>query len=187
MAGQSAEKSEVEKAEKGKGWTPPPKGWTPASLQKYWKAMGGSVTSCMKKAEGHVDDPAKFCASVKDKVTGTTKWRGKEEKSFDEVAEEALTTLQKDEAEMELDNIDLKELEAWLAGEVEDTADVETEPTDDVEPEPASDAEPEPEPTEPEPEPEEEQPLDFRTFLLREHAQRRADILAMMGEEVEDG
>ena len=186
MTGQAAEKSGVEKAEKGKGWTPPLKGWTPASIQKYWKAMGGSVTSCMAKAKGHVDNPAEFCASLKDKVTGTTKWRGKKKKSFEELTEEALTTLQKHEdEEMELDNIDLKELEAWLAGR--EAADVEPEPTEDVEPEPASDAEPEPTP-EPEPAPEEvEQELDFRTFLLREHAQRRADILAILGEEVEDG
>ena len=31
-----------------------------------------------------------------------------------------------------------------------------------------------------------EYPLDFRTFLLREHAQRRADILGALGEEVEN-
>lgn len=187
MTGQSAEKSEaeVEKAEKGKGWTPPPKGWTPASIQKYWAAMGSSVTACMAKAEGHVDDPAKFCASLKDKVTGTTKWRGPhKKKSFEEIAEEALTYLEKhEESDNPLKDVDLAELEAWLQGEVEteEPAPVEPEP-EPVEPEP----EPEPEPAEPEPEAEsEELPNDFHTFLLRDHAQRQAGVLALLGEEEE--
>jgi len=162
---------------------------TPCNEQKCPKCgavmAGQSAEKSVEKAEGHVDDPAKFCASLKDKVTGTTKWRGPhKKKSFDETIEDALTLLEKhdEDKEMELDDIDLSELEAWLSGE--EAADVESEPTE-PEPEPESDAEPEPAP-EPEPEPVEEQPLDFRTFLLREHAQRRADILAALGEEVNE-
>lgn len=191
MTGQSAEKSEgeMEKAEKGKGWTPPPKGWTPASIQKYWKAMGGSVTACMAKAKGHVDDEAKFCASLKDKITGTTKWRGKKKKSFDETAEEALLMLQKDEeTDNPLEGVDLAELEAWMAGEVE----AEPEPAEEPVPEPAPEPEPEAEPVEPEPEPEPEAepepegPPTFVDFLRREHAERQAGVLAILGEEVGD-
>ena len=182
MTGQSAEKSEaeVEKAEKGKGWTPPPKGWTPASIQKYWKAMGGSVTACMAKAEGHVDDPAKFCASLKDKVTGTTKWRGPhKKKSFDELAGEALTHLQKHEETD--DPVDLAELEAWLHGEEEADPEPTEEPTPETEPEP----EVEPEQPEPEVESEPEGPPTFVDFLRRDHAQRRAGVVALLGEEEE--
>lgn len=90
-----------EKAKKGKGWTPPPKGWTKASLDKYWASMGGSVTSCMARAEGHVSDEAKFCASLKDKVTGTTKWRGPHKKKSDA-------------------EVTLADFEEWLYSEVEE-------------------------------------------------------------------
>jgi hypothetical protein len=190
MTGQSAEKSEVEKAYKPPpGWNDP-RSWLSSKKgaetirAAAWKSMGGRVTTCMKHMEGKVDDPARFCASLKDKVTGTTKWRGKKKKSFDETTEEALTLLQKHEdEEMELDDIDLSELEAWLSGE--EAAEVETEPIEpEPEPEPA-DAEPEPT-AEPEPEPVEELPNDFHTFLLRDHAQRRASILAALSEEVDE-
>ncbi|MBU0846681.1 hypothetical protein KKH23_05775, partial [Patescibacteria group bacterium] len=70
--------------------------------------------------------------------------------------------------------IDLKELERWLAGDAGNDGDS-TEPVASVEPEP----------TEPEPVVE-ELPNDFHTFLLREHAERRAGVLAMLGEEVTD-
>jgi hypothetical protein len=190
MTGQDAEKSEVEKAYKPPpGWNDP-RSWlsskkgAEAIRAAAWKSMGGKQHLCARHMEGKVDDPDAFCAALKDKVEGTTKWRkgrGKK-KSFTEETEEALTLLEKHEdEEMELNDIDLSELEAWLAGE--EAADVEPEPAK-VEPEPESDAEPEPAP-EPEPEPE-EQELDFRTFLLREHAQRRADILAALGEEVDN-
>jgi hypothetical protein len=154
------------------------------SLSQMWsKKFGGSVEKCMAMVKGKVSDPGAYCAKLKDKALKRTTWRGKgkHEKSFEETIEEALTILQKDEDE-EMD-IDLKELEALLSGE--ESADVEPEPTEDAEPEPEGDVEPEP--TEPEPESVEERELDFRTFLLREHGQRRANILAMLGEEVEDG
>lgn len=94
--------------------------------------------------------------------------------------------LQKDEeTDNPLEGVDLAELEAWLAGEVE----AEVEPTEELAPE--SEPEPEPEPeTEPvESEPEEETkelPNDFRTFLLRDHTERRAGVLTILGEGEEE-
>lgn len=38
-------------------------------------AMEGPTKTCMKKIAGHVDDPGAFCASLRDRVTGTTHWR----------------------------------------------------------------------------------------------------------------
>ena len=70
----------IEFAEAGKpppGWNQPP-GWDMASAKKFFSSLGGSVTKCMAKMKGHMDDPAAFCAALKDFVTGTTKWRGKE-------------------------------------------------------------------------------------------------------------
>lgn len=102
------------------------------------------------------------------------KSRSKKEKSFTETAEEALIMLKKDKDDI----INLNELERWL-GEVGDD-----KPAGDAEPEPEPAAEPETAGPEPEPAAE-ELPNDFRAFLLRDHAQRRAGVLAML-EEVED-
>lgn len=66
-----------------KKWEKLPKGWTDESLKKFWNTMTGDVkhkvTKCMKEMEGKVDDTGAFCASLADKVTGTTKWRGKKD------------------------------------------------------------------------------------------------------------
>jgi len=59
-------------------WRTMPEGWDDESRKKFWKSIGGSVTKCMEKIEGHVDDPAAFCAALKDRIEGTTGWRGKE-------------------------------------------------------------------------------------------------------------
>jgi len=63
------------------GWETLPKGWTDDSVKKFWKSLTGEnkhkVTKCMKKMEGKFDDPGAFCASLADKVEGTTMWRGK--------------------------------------------------------------------------------------------------------------
>lgn len=69
-------------------WSDFPKGWTYDSKSKFYKSMGqeecgedheedGPTSTCIDKINGHVDDPGAFCASLRDKVTGTTKWRGK--------------------------------------------------------------------------------------------------------------
>lgn len=64
-----------------KPWDKLPKGWTQKSLKKMWDSMTGDVkhkvTKCMKQMKGKVDDPGAFCASLADKVTGSTAWRGK--------------------------------------------------------------------------------------------------------------
>ena len=50
------------------GWETLPKGWTQKSLKSYWDSLTGSnvhkVTKCIKKMQGHVDDPGAFCGSL---------------------------------------------------------------------------------------------------------------------------
>lgn len=73
-------------------WEDMPKGWTPASRAKFGKSltgvspeceaaeddsMPGFVDKCMARIGDHVDDPGAFCASLKDRISGTTHWRGK--------------------------------------------------------------------------------------------------------------
>jgi len=68
-------------------WEDMPKGWTSSSRDKYAASMAkeecednakeGPVDTCMDKIDGHVSDPGAFCASLHDRVTGTTHWRGK--------------------------------------------------------------------------------------------------------------
>ncbi len=63
------------------GWDSLPKGWSMKSLQSMWAKLGGSegsVEACIKKMTGKVTDEAAFCASLKDKATGTTEWRGED-------------------------------------------------------------------------------------------------------------
>ena len=51
---------------------------------KYWESLTGDakhkLSKCIKKVEeaGFSDDPAAFCAALRDFVEGTTEWRGKE-------------------------------------------------------------------------------------------------------------
>jgi hypothetical protein len=66
-------------------WAGPlPKGWTDKSRSSFYKSMGGDEESgheegptktCMDKIGSHVSDPGAFCAALRDRVTGTTKWR----------------------------------------------------------------------------------------------------------------
>lgn len=60
------------------GWEDKPKGWDDQSTAKYYKSMSaeeGPTSDCIDKIDGNVDDPGAFCASLRDQVTGTTKWR----------------------------------------------------------------------------------------------------------------
>jgi len=79
--GQDAMKLAGEK--QAKKWQKLPKGWTDESLKKFWASITGDtkhkVTACIKKMTGKLDDPGAFCASAKDRIEGTTKWRGQEE------------------------------------------------------------------------------------------------------------
>lgn len=63
-------------------WSKKPKGWKAKSVKQYSKTMMGGekhpFTECVKKMKNKVDNPERFCGSVKDKFKGTTKWRGKE-------------------------------------------------------------------------------------------------------------
>ena len=58
-------------------------GFTQKSAMKFGKSVGvspkehGFFEACTKKMEGKVDDPAEFCAAVKDKAYQSTYWRGK--------------------------------------------------------------------------------------------------------------
>lgn len=62
-------------------WKSLPKGWTEASVKKFWSSLTGDakhkVTNCIGKMEGNLDDPGAFCASLRDHIEGTTDWRGK--------------------------------------------------------------------------------------------------------------
>lgn len=59
-------------------WETMPEGWTGESRKKFWDSIGGSVTKCMEAIKGHVSDPGAFCAALKDRIEGTTGWRGPE-------------------------------------------------------------------------------------------------------------
>jgi len=61
------------------GWEGEPKGWTNKSKEQFFESLGGSVSECIKKMEGDVDDPEAFCASLADEVEGTA-WRHKPRK-----------------------------------------------------------------------------------------------------------
>ena len=54
--------------------------WSDEKVKEYWKSMGSSQSKCAEKVRGNVnvEDPEAFCAALKDRATGTTKWRGKE-------------------------------------------------------------------------------------------------------------
>ena len=58
-------------------------GWTKSSVEKFGKTIGkspgkpGFFDACTAKMKGRVKDPEGFCASLKDKYYGGTKWRGK--------------------------------------------------------------------------------------------------------------
>jgi len=74
------EKQEQNVEKVAAGWEKLPKGWTEESLKKFWNSLTGNVKhktkKCIRKFEGIVDDPGAFCASLRDRVEGTTKWRG---------------------------------------------------------------------------------------------------------------
>lgn len=57
-------------------WKKMPPGWKSKSRKNFFKNLAdGSVSECMERIEGHIDDPGAFCASLKDRVKKTTKWR----------------------------------------------------------------------------------------------------------------
>jgi len=68
-------------------WETLPRGWTKKSLEKFARSLTGKtkgdtegfVRACELRMEGKVDDPAAFCASLKDKYLGRTTWRGPRE------------------------------------------------------------------------------------------------------------
>lgn len=70
------------------GWEDFPRGWSKASIKKYAKTIGGDTDieskewfyKCVDKLKDQeeVDNPEELCATIKDEVLGTTKWRGEE-------------------------------------------------------------------------------------------------------------
>ena len=62
-------------------WVKMPKGWTAESRRKFWDSLTGDVkhktTKCIKRMAPHVTDPGAFCAALRDRIEGTTYWRGK--------------------------------------------------------------------------------------------------------------
>jgi hypothetical protein len=84
---------------KGHKWKKLPDGWTKGSRRKFWDSLVGDsehpVTTCMEKMEGKdgIDDPGAFCAALRDRVDGTTKWRG-DDKKKDKKASNGVVSLQ---------------------------------------------------------------------------------------------
>jgi len=70
-------------------------GWTEKSAKNFGKTVGispekkGFFDKCHARMTGKFGDDgaAKFCASVKDKATGTTFWRGKGKKKIGPVSD----------------------------------------------------------------------------------------------------
>jgi len=62
------EAKEVSEDLLSEAWETLPKGWTEKSLESQWSSLGGSVTSCMKKMESHVDNPGAYCNSLRLKL-----------------------------------------------------------------------------------------------------------------------
>lgn len=84
VAGGAFQWGKIPAAQNESKWEDLPKGWTDDSRAKYANSMAkeeceqeGAVDTCISKIDGHVDDPGAFCASLHDRVTGTTLWRGK--------------------------------------------------------------------------------------------------------------
>ncbi len=75
----------LKEAKKKKPWTDKPEGWTGKSVKQYSKSMMKGeehpFTECTKKMKGKVDDPKKFCGSVKGIFNKTKKKKGKGKKS----------------------------------------------------------------------------------------------------------
>ena len=70
--------------DKAEGFHGLPKGWTQGSLKKFAKSLTGKEGTetkfferCVKKMEGKVSSPERFCAAAKDELSGSTYWRGK--------------------------------------------------------------------------------------------------------------
>jgi len=71
-----AELFEAELQKEAAKWKKMPPGWKSKSRKDFFKNLSGeSVGECMERIEGHIDDPGAFCASLKDRVKKTTKWR----------------------------------------------------------------------------------------------------------------
>ena len=49
------------------------------NTRRQFEAYRYKVTKCMKRMKPHIDDPGAFCAALKDRIEGTTFWRGKKE------------------------------------------------------------------------------------------------------------
>jgi hypothetical protein len=73
--------AEGSRSKTGAGWAKLPRGWTMESVRKFWNSLTGDVkhkvTKCIEIMEDKMDDPAAFCASIKDMIEGTTYWRGR--------------------------------------------------------------------------------------------------------------
>lgn len=76
QASDPTEVAEVESMHKD-GWTRLPDGWTRLTLLDAWSSMGGSFTGCTRHMADEGVRVNEFCASMKDEVLGTTRWRGR--------------------------------------------------------------------------------------------------------------
>ena len=105
-------------------------GQSDEQVRKTWNSLGGSHESCVANVSG-VDDPDAYCAALKDRVTGTTKWRGKEsmQREID-----AATAEQVAKAIGAHGEVDLEQFRMGMAAEMEHNEDPETDvvPGDDL-------------------------------------------------------
>jgi len=72
-----------EAKKKKKPWSKKPPGWKEKSVKQYSRTMMKGeehpFADCVEKMKKHMDDPEKFCASVKDKFSPG--WRKKNKKN----------------------------------------------------------------------------------------------------------
>lgn len=72
----SAKKGKKEDDVEGHQWRKMPPGWKAKSRKNFFKHLAdNSVTECMKQMDDKMKNPGAFCASLKDRVKKTTKWR----------------------------------------------------------------------------------------------------------------
>lgn len=65
------------KIAKDAGWDRLPDGWTRLTLLDAWSSMGGSFSGCTRHMADESVNSDQFCASMKDTVIGSTRWRGR--------------------------------------------------------------------------------------------------------------
>ena len=180
------------------GWDDPPswlKAGTPDVIrQKVWKAMGSSHHGCVAKVQGKVDDPGRFCAALKDKMLGTTMWRGKKKGEEKSMEAEGLDVMKYIEWIL-ADEDEVVEKDVTVSVETGDGAETATVPQGDLmfvnedggKWDPDEEDGDEEESTEKEivRKPAEPKPFTFKDFVRGNHAQRQRASLGQLADRLE--